>query len=275
MNSGFVMGDMPFRYLGIPLNAKYLKVNDYDSLIDKMLMRLQCWSSRNLSYTARVTLVNSVLMSLHTYWAQCVLLPKKVLCRPKRCGGLGIRNCRNWNRATLGNYVRKIAKKSDSLWVRWVHSVYIKEDDWWDYKPKKDVGWAWKLLCKVKDELREGFETEDWLNKKYRIKDGYKWLQGNMDKANWYDWVWNPFNIPNHTFIYWLLALDRLRTRDRLAQFGVCNSIDCLLCGEDVETSNHLFFGCSYSTMVIDDVAHWLGFLVPFCSLLIGIRTGK
>ncbi|XP_021741304.1 uncharacterized protein LOC110707584 [Chenopodium quinoa] len=54
---------------------------DYDSLIDKMLVRLHCWSSRNLSYAARVTLINVVLMSLHTYWAQCVLLPKSVIDR--------------------------------------------------------------------------------------------------------------------------------------------------------------------------------------------------
>ncbi|XP_021767724.1 uncharacterized protein LOC110732114 [Chenopodium quinoa] len=115
------------------------------------------------------------------------------------------------------------------------------------------------MLCKVKDELREGFETEDWLNKRYRIKDGYKWLQGSMEKVNWYDWVWNHFNIPKHTFINWLSALDRLRTRDKLVQFGVCDSTECLLCGEDVETSNHLFFACSYSAKVIDDVAYWLG----------------
>ncbi|XP_021766987.1 uncharacterized protein LOC110731434 [Chenopodium quinoa] len=199
-HSGFVKGDMPFRYLGIPLNAKYLKMVDYDSLINKMLVRLHCWSSRNLSYAARVTLINVVLMSLHTYWAQCVLLPKSVIdrinqlcraflwsgnvvlsttppiawdwcCRPKKAGGLGFRDCRKWNKAALGAYVWKIAKKTDSLWVKWVHSVYIKGENWWDYVPKKDAGWAWKLLCKVKDDLRHGFKSKGWLSNKYKIRD--------------------------------------------------------------------------------------------------------
>lgn len=79
--SGFVIGETPFKYLGIPLNAKYLRVSDFDVIVDKMLTRITCWSSRNLSYIARVVLVNSVLISLHTYSAQCVLLPKSVILR--------------------------------------------------------------------------------------------------------------------------------------------------------------------------------------------------
>ncbi|XP_021729350.1 uncharacterized protein LOC110696371 [Chenopodium quinoa] len=65
--SGFVEGCTPFKYLGIPLNVRSLSNSDYDSLIDKMLARITCWSSRNLSYAARCLLVNTVLLSLHTY----------------------------------------------------------------------------------------------------------------------------------------------------------------------------------------------------------------
>uniref|UniRef100_A0A803MLN0 Reverse transcriptase domain-containing protein n=1 Tax=Chenopodium quinoa TaxID=63459 RepID=A0A803MLN0_CHEQI len=42
--SGFVVGEVPFRYLGILSNVKHLKVADYDALIDKMLNKLHCWS---------------------------------------------------------------------------------------------------------------------------------------------------------------------------------------------------------------------------------------
>lgn len=73
-------------------------------------------------------------------------------------GVLGIRDCGMWNRAALGKYVWKIAKKEDSLWVKWVHVVYIKEQDWWNYSPKRSAGWAWRRLCAFKDQLKEGFE---------------------------------------------------------------------------------------------------------------------
>ncbi|XP_021767727.1 uncharacterized protein LOC110732117 [Chenopodium quinoa] len=221
--SGFVKGNMPFRYLGIPLNAKYLKMVDYDSLIDKMLVRLHCWSSRNLSYAARVTLINAVgNVVLSTTppiaWDWC--------CRPKKAGGLGIRDCRKCNKAALGVYVWKIAKKTDSLWVKWVHSVYIK----------------------------------GWLNNKYKIRDGYNWLQGDLDKVQWCNWVWNPFNIPKHTFIVRLAVLGGLKTRDNLFQYGVSNSSDCLLCGDAVENCSHLFFSCSFNRKVLKAVSQWIGF---------------
>lgn len=50
-----------------------------ESLIEKRTTRIRGWSSRNLTYTARVQLVSSVLLSLHVYWAQVFTLPKKVL----------------------------------------------------------------------------------------------------------------------------------------------------------------------------------------------------
>uniref|UniRef100_A0A803L7F3 Reverse transcriptase domain-containing protein n=1 Tax=Chenopodium quinoa TaxID=63459 RepID=A0A803L7F3_CHEQI len=65
--SGFIVSQTPFRYLGILLNARYLKNADFDGLIEKMLAKITCWSSRNLSYIARVVLVNYVLLSMHTY----------------------------------------------------------------------------------------------------------------------------------------------------------------------------------------------------------------
>ncbi|XP_021721522.1 uncharacterized protein LOC110689101 [Chenopodium quinoa] len=218
--SGFVIGETSFRYLGIPLNSKYLRVSDFDAIVDKMLTRITCWSSINLSYIARVVLVNSILISLHTYWAQCVLLPKSVVlritqlcraflwcgdvvlskappiswdwvCKSKAEGGLGIRDCGMWNRAALGKYVWKIAKKEDSLWVKWVHALYIniKDQEWWNYSPKRSAGWAWRRLYAVKDQLKEGFEKNSWMNGTYRISECYKWLQGAKTKVDWCKWV--------------------------------------------------------------------------------------
>ncbi|XP_021739496.1 uncharacterized protein LOC110705884 [Chenopodium quinoa] len=237
MLSGFETGEMPFKYLGIPLNDKYLKVKDYDALIDKMMSKLHYWSTRNLSYSARAVLVNAVLMSLHIYWAQ-----------PKFAGGLGIRGCLAWNRAALGSYVWKIAKKTDSLWVKWVHAVYIKDQDWWDYVPKKDAGWGCKLLCKVKDELKDGFMSNNWLNKKYRIADCYRWIQA---------------------------MLGRLKTRDKLVQFGACANDRCLLCGLHTEIVNHLFFDCIYIYKCLSKICSWINIPVVQYSIDNGWKIWK
>lgn len=44
-----------------------------------MIAIIKVWSLWNLSYTVRMQLINSVLLSLHMYWSQIYILPKKVL----------------------------------------------------------------------------------------------------------------------------------------------------------------------------------------------------
>lgn len=76
--SGFQLGCLPFRYLGVPINATRLKVADCEQLLDKMTAIIRIWSSRHISFTGRLQLVNSILMTLHVYWGQLFLLPKDI-----------------------------------------------------------------------------------------------------------------------------------------------------------------------------------------------------
>lgn len=69
MASGFTQQSLPFRYLQVPICANKVSDGKCEALIDKMIARIRIWSSRNLSYSARVQLINSVLLSLHVYWA--------------------------------------------------------------------------------------------------------------------------------------------------------------------------------------------------------------
>lgn len=77
--SGFVKGGYPFRYLSIPILARKLTSADCDVMVEKIVKKILCCSSRHLSYAARHVLVNAVMLSIHTYWAQIFIMPKKVL----------------------------------------------------------------------------------------------------------------------------------------------------------------------------------------------------
>ncbi|XP_062100393.1 uncharacterized protein LOC133806289 [Humulus lupulus] len=77
--SGFTQSSLPFRYLGIPICSKRISNAECGIILDKMVARIKQWSSRNLSYSARATLINAVLLSIHSYWAQIMVLPKKLL----------------------------------------------------------------------------------------------------------------------------------------------------------------------------------------------------
>ncbi|XP_062074993.1 uncharacterized protein LOC133779000 [Humulus lupulus] len=62
--SGFSKSQLPFRYLGIPICSKRLSMADCSVLAEKMLHRIQIWSSQHLSLAGRLTLVNAVLLSI-------------------------------------------------------------------------------------------------------------------------------------------------------------------------------------------------------------------
>ena len=77
--SGFKHENLPFRYLGVPINSKRLKTSECNALVEKMTSRIRCWSTRHLSFAGRSQLINSVLLSIHSYWAHIFILPSSVL----------------------------------------------------------------------------------------------------------------------------------------------------------------------------------------------------
>ena len=64
-----------------------------------------------------------------------------------------------------------------------------------------------------------------------------------------------PGNIPRHSFITWLAILNKLSTHDRIMLY-TRGPLACVLCHTAMETHDHLFFKCSYSSFI------WQGFLV-------------
>uniref|UniRef100_A0A803P3M4 Uncharacterized protein n=1 Tax=Cannabis sativa TaxID=3483 RepID=A0A803P3M4_CANSA len=165
--------------------------------------RIKQWSTRNISYAGRMVLINSMLLSFHTYWSQILVLPKKViseiesicrsflwkgtcysigpgsvawetLCKPKKAGGLGFSKISDWNTAALIKHVWAIASKKDNLWVKWIHNVYIKHKNWWEYKGNCQGSWYWRKLVEIKEKLKNRIDTTQFSMLQYTIADGYK-----------------------------------------------------------------------------------------------------
>ncbi|XP_074299290.1 uncharacterized protein LOC141630357 [Silene latifolia] len=79
--SGMVEGKLPFKYLGIPIKTTRLNDNDCKPLIDNMVHKIRNLGAKKLSYAGRLILVQSVLKSLHNYWASMFILPNGVIHR--------------------------------------------------------------------------------------------------------------------------------------------------------------------------------------------------
>ena len=76
---GFKLCTLPMRYLGVPLVTRRLLAKDCIPLVDKIALRINCWSTKLLSYAGRLQLIQSVLFSLQIFWCRTFILPKGVL----------------------------------------------------------------------------------------------------------------------------------------------------------------------------------------------------
>ncbi|XP_056688471.1 uncharacterized protein [Spinacia oleracea] len=138
-------------------------------LIEKIVARIKCWSARLLSYDGRLQLIKSVLFGIQLYWCQIFVLPKKVmkeiqricrcflltgseagskkahvsweqLCLPKSSGGWNLKDLTIWNKAAFLKNFWALSLKQDRLWVKWIHTYYIKNNNFWSMPiPNKDL----------------------------------------------------------------------------------------------------------------------------------------
>jgi hypothetical protein len=137
---GCIVGFFPFTYLGLPLELTKPLVRDFAPLICRVERRLAA-SSQFLSYAGRLSLINSVLSSLPTYYMcslkllvtvidvldryrkNCLWRGKEfnqkkynleawdLVRRPKSKGGLGVVNLSVHNNALLLKQLDKFYRK--------------------------------------------------------------------------------------------------------------------------------------------------------------------
>ncbi|KAH0778513.1 hypothetical protein KY290_004940 [Solanum tuberosum] len=80
---GYTEGTMPFRYLGVPLASKKLSVNQFMPLIEKITVKVTCWSAKLLSYSGRVHLIKTFLWTRAITISKKALVAWKTVCKPQ------------------------------------------------------------------------------------------------------------------------------------------------------------------------------------------------
>lgn len=60
----FIKGKLPFKYLGVPLLAIKLIIQQCMPLVKKIMKKNRCWSTKMLSYSGRVQLIKNVLFEI-------------------------------------------------------------------------------------------------------------------------------------------------------------------------------------------------------------------
>lgn len=64
--------------------------------------------------------------------------------------GLGIRSVFDWNHACMMTHLWDIARRKDSLWVKWCH-MFMSRNRNLRFGPI-DASWTWNKLMKLRDK---------------------------------------------------------------------------------------------------------------------------
>ncbi|KAL2230901.1 UNVERIFIED_CONTAM: hypothetical protein Sindi_1684500 [Sesamum indicum] len=142
---GFQEGQLPMRYLGLPLLSSRLSISDCQPLLLKIDARINGWEGISLSYAGRIQIIKSVLSAMSIYWASAFILPKAVIkkiekrlrtflwkgtstsgyakvvwkdvCKPIKEGGQGIKDIGILNRSLIANKLCDVIRcDRTSIW---------------------------------------------------------------------------------------------------------------------------------------------------------------
>ncbi|KAK6131672.1 hypothetical protein DH2020_034579 [Rehmannia glutinosa] len=299
-------GTLPVRYLGVPLAAQKLNCVHDAPLHDRIAAYIDKWTANSLSYAGRLLLIKSVLQGIECFWLQIFPLPKSVInriyklcraflwnkkrhpiawhdiCLPIEEGGLGIRDVYAWNKALLSKILWKFHQGTQSLWVRWIHGFYLRNQSIWTWNPRKDDSTLLKRICDIRDELTLKFGNYQTVidaltplvnDNGLNSSKMYDIFRNEGPRHFWHTAIWKQFIPPKFSFCTWLACKDRLSTLDNLSYIDTDPM--CKLCKNELESAPHLFFMCPVTNSLWCRIKTWLRITRTMSTLASAIKWIK
>lgn len=154
---GCPVSSFPCMYLGLPLSLHKITHGMLLPVIHKVDRRLSGWLATFLSWRGRLTLVNSVLAGIPSYFMSIFPWPKESISKlegllraffwqgknkvkggqclvawdrvkqPRRNGGLGVRDLQAHNQAMMCKFVAKVIQTTDIPCFQWFALQYCKD----------------------------------------------------------------------------------------------------------------------------------------------------
>ncbi|RVW39554.1 Transposon TX1 uncharacterized 149 kDa protein [Vitis vinifera] len=156
----------------------------WDPVVERISSRLDGWQKAYLSFGGRITLIQSCLTHLPSYFLSLFKMPASVaakierlqrdflwsgvgegkrdhlvrwdvVCKPKTIGGLGLGNISWRNLALLGKWLWRYPREGSALWHQVILSIYGSHSNGWDANTL--VRWShrcpWKAIAQVFQEF--------------------------------------------------------------------------------------------------------------------------
>ena len=145
-STGMPCGNLPFRYLGVPMNSRKLSLSSCEPLLHQIKTRFSSWSTKTLSFSGRLLLIKTIISGITNFWCSSFVLPKacvakinsmcsvllwrgnleahntarvawETVVKTKKEGGLGVKDLLLWNKACCLRLIWLLFFRPNSVWV--------------------------------------------------------------------------------------------------------------------------------------------------------------
>ncbi|KAJ6800182.1 uncharacterized protein M6B38_204855 [Iris pallida] len=210
---GVDRGELPVKYLGVPLTVNYAREQDCHSLVDFAQRRVEGWQAAGLSYGGRIELVRSVIAGITMFWFQSIQIPsatiRKVeaicadfiwrggmhviswdlLCRPREEGGVGLRPLHTVRKAACVKMAWRFIK-GGSLWTDWMANRYLRRTNFWACRIDNNFSVTFKAILRCRPVLQTAIcrnmkdvtTTDLWLDPWLGSRSLLELLGGQLDR---------------------------------------------------------------------------------------------
>ncbi|KAJ9561560.1 hypothetical protein OSB04_006720 [Centaurea solstitialis] len=213
------------------------------------------------------------------------------VCRPKDCGGLGFKRLSIWNRALIAKNIWDILVARPTLWVTWLRGLNVHAANFWVIRKSNAWSWVLRKMRELRDVLRphikviigDGRSTHAWedtwldcgplvslityrrihsqgFNASTTVRDFIDICDGSWP-PDWVNRIPNLLSQPLPLVEDGVADVLRLPTQDRLILWKQePPDWKCSLCGVVMDSHQHLFFECTYSSNVwlqVKDAIGW------------------
>ncbi|VVB15775.1 unnamed protein product [Arabis nemorensis] len=99
------------------------------------------------------------------------------------------------------------------------------------------------------------WEIDGRIESRFNTGMVYSKLVNQLPLVNWSDAIWIKGGIPRQSFLCWLFVLNLCPTKDIILGWGLQTDPNCVLCTNQLESRDHLFFSCRFTWSIWSRVA--------------------
>ncbi|GJW25949.1 RNA-directed DNA polymerase, eukaryota, reverse transcriptase zinc-binding domain protein [Tanacetum coccineum] len=279
---GCLANNLSFTYLDVKVAANMARINSWNKVIQKVIIKLSNWKAKSLSVGGRLTLLKSVLGSLPTYYISLFKAPDGVLSHLERVRSsffLGAEmDERKMTWIWLFCLLNKVSGLASSKLFTVLMALLISLPR--HLRKSSKIKTLRSLFEDVLDVVLKSQFQELSLSLLFSsvvlssFSDRWSWTlngHGDFSVKSAREEIDKHLLVPSSSstrlskllpiklnVFAWRMFLDKLRTRFNLSSRGLdVPCVLCPICGNAVESRNNLFFGCSVALDLFRLLGRW------------------